>query len=537
VSTGRQLVFYSLSMDREDPRPDIEWQLELSLRSLRLFNTHVTVWVFVYGDSSTAFERRLERYRVLIVRKGRYEDRLAELAADFWQPLAQYPILHKFLNFREIVSAGFDAALLLDCDTVFFSDVAALFNAAGGADCSGIADIGARRGPYDYDPAYLDEEALQEIAAGQGLLIPPLFSCGSIVMSRKLCQELYRLESHFLGFALRFMCWMALHPVSIRGRFPECRGVEYLRRNWATLGAGNLEPIRFPSGNRWLLEQFALWFTLGYAARHEYIDLPARSVQYYTQFRSQSRPDREMVCCHYGSRNTENMKNWLSTADLPSRSLGPRVRASFARQLKGDMAAAPNAVRAARRSGPGLPGMDRYWALQPGICPCDPDLVSYLRDRNVSGRNLFHMGTGEHHVVGLSDAVQGRNNLLGLTVSKIEHQRYVSLVAETPGLARYYKVAFADIYCMSEGLLPVFDIVTLFHLGEYWREERRPEVSFDDEGVARLFIRKLVPGGELILYRGSTGFTRIAALFRILVREGLLEAPRAFRSLLVFRRI
>ena len=105
------------------------------------------------------------------------------------------------------------------------------------------------------------------------------------------------------------------------------------------------------------------------------------------------------------------------------------------------------------------------WPLRPDVCPCDVDLCHYLDSRAVRGRSVFHFGTGGHHLVGLRNHANGwANEVLGLTLSPSEHERYVRLVVRDPSLARHYKVLFADIYSLAAAALPTFDVVTLFHL-------------------------------------------------------------------------
>jgi hypothetical protein len=66
----------------------------------------------------------------MVCEQGSYEARLRALCPRGAHALVRYPLLHKFLNFPELVRAGATRALYVDCDTIFFSDVTRLFSVA-----------------------------------------------------------------------------------------------------------------------------------------------------------------------------------------------------------------------------------------------------------------------------------------------------------------------------------------------------------------------------------------------------------------------
>src|SRR4051812_772526 len=96
-----RLVYYSISASRETPRPDLIWQIEQSIKSLRAHNTTVSIVVFTYGDVPPELAPALVPYDVKLHHKGSYLACLARLCPRGWQILSQYPLLHKFLNFQE----------------------------------------------------------------------------------------------------------------------------------------------------------------------------------------------------------------------------------------------------------------------------------------------------------------------------------------------------------------------------------------------------------------------------------------------------
>ena len=61
--------------------------------------------------------------------------------------------------------------------------------------------------------------------------------------------------------------------------------------------------------------------------------------------------------------------------------------------------------------------------------------------------------------------------MLGITASPQEYDDYVELLIKNPRLGHTYKAYFGDIYQLDARLLPQFDYVSLFHVGEF----RTPE--------------------------------------------------------------
>jgi hypothetical protein len=175
------------------------------------------------------------------------------------------------------------------------------------------------------------------------------------------------------------------------------------------------------------------------------------------------------------------------------------------------------------------------WPLRPDECPCDLDFCDYLDERAARRQRIFHFGTGGHHHVGLRNhQAQWHHEILGLTISPREHDTYVRQVIRNPALAIHYKVLFADIYSLTPAALPQFDLVTLFHLCEFGDPASSGRV-LDDAGVLRTFIDRLAPAGRLLLYRGSFGYARAAALVAQCAASAGLSPGEEFRSLTIYQ--
>jgi hypothetical protein len=149
---------------------------------------------------------------------------------------------------------------------------------------------------------------------------------------------------------------------------------------------------------------------------------------------------------------------------------------------------------------------------------------------------IFHFGTGAHHIVGLENhKFSNPNEIIGITASVPEHQEYVRLVLEEPAIAKYYKVIFADIYTLTSSCLPTFNIVTLFHLSEYYLPDN-PDVHHDDKSLLELFINKLNPWGKIIIAnkRNHWSWEKTLPIIQEFEAKGILEKVDEYKNLLIF---
>lgn len=176
------------------------------------------------------------------------------------------------------------------------------------------------------------------------------------------------------------------------------------------------------------------------------------------------------------------------------------------------------------------------WTLQMAACPCDAHFAEYLSDTGRQGSAVFHFGTGSHHLLARENQkLATPNEILGITASMGEYQAYVDYIVAQPAAAKYYKVLFADIYTLTAGLLPMFDVVSLFHLCEFYEPSNAQYAPLDDEALVKLFLARLKPGGELLFYTGSNGWTASEPILARLVAQGYLVPAGAHETLVVYR--
>ena len=182
---------------------------------------------------------------------------------------------------------------------------------------------------------------------------------------------------------------------------------------------------------------------------------------------------------------------------------------------------------------------DAKWDLDEAQCPCDIHFNQWVDANKVAGKTIYHFGTGTHHIVGLTQAANGSDNVVfGITASIVEYEAYIKLANERPQLSKNYLAYFGDIYLTNARLLPSLDIATMFHAGEYiGANTTTPEYGgVDDLGVARILHSRMRPGGHFLFYTGSFAFDKADALAKVLENEGKLERVETFKTLMVCRK-
>ena len=180
---------------------------------------------------------------------------------------------------------------------------------------------------------------------------------------------------------------------------------------------------------------------------------------------------------------------------------------------------------------------NQTWSLDESQCPCDVHFVEYLRHKQVRGAAIFHFGTGNHHIVGLGAAEDGANNaVLGITASPQEYDDYIELLIRNPRLGHTYKAYFGDIYQLDPRLLPEFDYVTLFHVGEFRTPENDAYGALTDLEMTLMLADKLNPGGEILFYSGSFAYDKAQVVAADLVRLRPFDPAGSYRTLEIYRK-
>lgn len=174
--------------------------------------------------------------------------------------------------------------------------------------------------------------------------------------------------------------------------------------------------------------------------------------------------------------------------------------------------------------------------LVPEGCPCDLHFCDYVDEKNIQDHVVFHFGTGEHHIIARRNmALSSPNHVLGVTASVGEYDAYIKYVTDDPLSGNFYNVIFLDNYSMSGRMLPNFDIVTLFHLGEFYDERNARYAPLDDTSLVDLLLTKMNPHGRMMFYKGSWGAEKTRPIIKACVDSGKLVLEEDYKSLLVYR--
>ena len=273
-----RLVHYSLVFPPGEPRPDLIWQFGASVRTLREHNPRIPVALFVHGAMPAGLAALCHEHDVLVHDQGPYRDRLAALCPEGWPLLVDYPLLHKFLNFRELARTGARQILFCDCDTVFFSDVEALFDRYGDADVVAREEVHSSRSIHGVDRTFIDEPLLARIAAADGAAVVAPFNLGVVLFNHDAWHRLGPLDALILDYAWRFKA----------GALP------------------------FPSTNWWILDEVALWLALGHAPGLRTADFLPSDVAQNGEFMRADPRGAGWVLCHYYSQNMGRIDAWLA---------------------------------------------------------------------------------------------------------------------------------------------------------------------------------------------------------------------------------
>jgi hypothetical protein len=245
-----RIIYYSLACVKGTY---CERQWIQSIRSLRRYSPRAVVMLFIYGtpDANTLTEAR--RWGVHVKCLGAYKDSFGGIPTAWTRAFACIPTLHKFLSLRHCPSDGVEQILYIDCDTFFFGDVDELFERYRICHWYAREEPHSRRSRLNYDPQYLDEAALEDIAYKNHLMPIPPYNTGVCLMNHGLWRHLSQLDNEFLSFAWRLLVGLSRrspYKAPFAGLVSEDSG-EYDRA------------LIFPSSNPWIIEEVALWLTLG----------------------------------------------------------------------------------------------------------------------------------------------------------------------------------------------------------------------------------------------------------------------------------
>lgn len=164
------------------------------------------------------------------------------------------------------------------------------------------------------------------------------------------------------------------------------------------------------------------------------------------------------------------------------------------------------------------------WNLDESVCSADMDFVDMIANTRIRKvDNIFHMGPGNHHIVGRS--------LLSTHVTAITHcpaemESYVKLAIAQPELTKTYQCMFGDIHMLSPYQLHnYYDVATLFHLGELTSGEYGAQM---DTEVVKMFCNL---ARYVVLYKESFAYEIPASA----MQTHFATYMGTYKSLVVYR--
>jgi hypothetical protein len=235
-------VYYSLVADADGTR---ERQWARSVGSLRRYNQDIGVVLCLYGGARPETFAAAEGAGVHIQPMGELADAYGDVPAHWRAALLAFPHLHKLLSLAVFGSApSLDRLIYLDCDTYFFGDVAELAWRYSGHDWYAREE-------------YLEEDALAEIARREGLVMIRPYNTGVMVFTAALVRTLATLRDEYLWYAWRLILGICLWR-------PEMLDAALVGLVRARSGSGEHGlALPYPCDTSWILEEVAVWLTLG----------------------------------------------------------------------------------------------------------------------------------------------------------------------------------------------------------------------------------------------------------------------------------
>jgi hypothetical protein len=86
-------------------------------------------------------------------------------------------------------------------------------------------------------------------------------------------------------------------------------------------------------------------------------------------------------------------------------------------------------------------------------------------------------------------------------------------------------------------LLPDFDVVTLFHLCEYFHKANKAYGGMDDAKLLDILTAKTRRGGHILFFTGSFAYPSAEKIIAKWEKTGRVKRIGPYKTLLVFRKV
>lgn len=250
-----RIVYYSLA---NAPGSVREEQWIQSIRSLRRHNPDIPVWLVLFNGGSASLFQETSRWDVTVQGRGDYRAYLERLSGRASE-LAAYPTLHKFFSLAGCPVDALSQILYVDCDTFFFGNVDQLFERYRVCDWYAREEPFSRFSDLGYQPSHLDEEVLAGLVRHEGVRSMIPFNSGVCMLNNHVWRHFERISGIYLDYAWRLMTGQYLRAAASANREPQIGDADV-----DSLRDGDIQrALAYPSNNPWIIDQIALWLTLG----------------------------------------------------------------------------------------------------------------------------------------------------------------------------------------------------------------------------------------------------------------------------------
>jgi hypothetical protein len=291
-------VFYSLAFNGSEA-PLV--QLARSLESLRTFDHDLPVFVFVFGEPPVRFAEVVQQLNARFQPLGDHRAYIARTEPERGELFSLDPKIHRWLVLDEPELKACERMLYIDSDTFFLSPPRRLFDGYRGADLFAREEPFSRRSVLGYKPSYLDEEAIAELRRCDGLTNVPPFNTGVCLFNRKMADAITMSVPRYFDYLFRFLSWFHHHPEP--GALGEDMSTARALHD-RFLGPAAEQALKYPSQNRWIVDQVALWLALGEFSDLRFADFAPSDVRQGGEALQLSPATRRPILCHYFGHNT-----------------------------------------------------------------------------------------------------------------------------------------------------------------------------------------------------------------------------------------
>jgi hypothetical protein len=292
-------VFYSLAFNGSEA-PLL--QLARSIESLRAFDRDLPVFVFVFGEPPTRFVEVLRQLNAQFRPLGDHRAYIARTEPDRAELFALDPKIHRWLVLDEPELEACERILYIDSDTFFLSPPGKLFEQYHGAGLYAREEPFSRRSILGYKASYVDEEAIAELRRRDGLTEVPPFNTGVCLLTRQMADAITASVPRYFDYLFKFLSWFHHHPE------PGAVSAQAMSAAQATharfLDSAAREALPYPSQNRWIVDQVALWLALGELTGLSFADFAPSDVRQGGEALQMSPATRRPLLCHYFGHNT-----------------------------------------------------------------------------------------------------------------------------------------------------------------------------------------------------------------------------------------